>query len=190
MSHHYTKENPPIINRNGISLKLQPATYGKTSPLKGQSFWTGEGSIATADEFFKFIGIDILLTQANRFYRRHAMDVFSDPLNKNEDGTYNWDNILPALAEIESGGFTLVELDEQINELQDEYVTLTQDEKYELNENDQPVYPEDYVRLTEQIKAIVKKIKPLKLKQKEIQAKYQAIAAQRKANKEKAAVKA
>ena len=38
--------------------------------------------------------------------------------------------------------------------------------------------------------AIVKKIKPLKLKQKEIQAKYQAIAAQRKANKEKAAVKA
>ena len=96
----------------------------------------------------------------------------------------DWDSVLESFAEFDTGGATLSDLSKQIEELQDAAAVYMEDPDYEVDENDQPRNPAKYVELTENIKEIMQKIRPLKKQRADIQKKYEAIAAKRKASKE------
>ena len=183
-THHYTKENPPKVIRNEVSLPLTEATMGKTSNTPGAKFWTLEVTPLNQKEALAFIGDTIVNGVLTRFFRRVAVDIFTSPDNKTEDGKMDWDSVLESFAEFDTGGATLSDLSKQIEELQDAAAVYMEDPDYEVDENDQPRNPAKYVELTENIKEIMQKIRPLKKQRADIQKKYEAIAAKRKASKE------
>jgi hypothetical protein len=157
---------------------------GKTSNTPGAKFWTLEVTPLNQKEALSFIGDTIVNGVLTRFFRRVAVDIFTSPDNRAEDGKMDWDSVLESFAEFDTGGATLSDLSKQIEELQDAAAVYMEDPDYEVDENDQPRNPAKYVELTENIKDIMGKIRPLKKQRADIQRKYEAIAAKRKASKE------
>ena len=185
----YTKENPPIVSRNEVSLPLTLTKFGKTSDRKGQEFFTLEIDAANQEDGRKFMGDSTVNTILTRFLRRVGMDIWVEALDATT-GKVDYDEVISAWADFESGAATMGDLQEQIGDLVDQAQTIVMDDKYATDDTTgQPLFPEDYVRLTEQMKAVQKKIKPLKLQYKELETKHLAAAAKRaaaKAEKEKA----
>lgn len=189
MSKH-TKENPPIVSRNQVSIPLSLTQFGKTSDKKGQSFWTMEATAANQESVFKFMGLDTVTTVVSRFLRRVAMDIHSDNTDT-QSGVIDMDGVIADWADFTSGAATMSDLEDQIGELVDQVQTIIVDPDYSTDDNDQPVNPARYIELTEQVKGLSKKISPLKLQLKEIQKKHAAAAAKRaeaKAKKEAASL--
>jgi hypothetical protein len=190
MSHNYTKEQPPVVSRNGVSLPLVPTIFGKTSDFKGQSFWTLEATAKNQDDFRTFIGDDIVNNVLTRFIRRVAIDLFTpskDSENFDEHGHVIWDNIFKGFQSLDTGGATLKELNEQIGELQDEAMAITDKiEEADVYNDDDSIKADKqelYNDLTGKMSELTKKIRPLKKQIKAIQDKYAVIAAKRAASK-------
>ena len=186
-NHTHSKENPPQFLRNGVVTKLSETQFGKTSPYKGQSFWTVVTNPLNLHESIKALGEDIASKVIERFWRAVAIEAFTDPNNKDEHGHLIWDNVLKAFETLDTGGATKKELADQILELQDQADALTEtieeadvyDDKGEVKADKQDQYNE----LTGKINEIIVQIRPLKKQRKAIEAKYAAIAAKRQANK-------
>ncbi len=179
----YTKENPPKVSRNDVSLPLSLTKFGKTSDRKGQEFWTLEIEAANQEDGRKFMGDSTVNTILTRFLRRVGMDIWIEETDKTT-GITDMDAVISAWADFESGAATMGDLQEQISELVDQAQTIVMDDKYETDDTTgQPKFPEDYIRLTEQMKAVQKKIKPLKLQYSELEKKHLAAAAKRAAAK-------
>jgi len=183
MSHNYNKENPPVVSRNGKSLPLALTTFGKTSDFKGQSFWTLEVTAANQDDARAFIGDDIVNPVLTRFMRKVAIDLFTDPDNKDEHGQYIWDNIISGFQSLDTGGATLKELSEERDEIIDLSNALMDSADFEVNEDGTKVNPEKWEEINSQLLENNKKLSRLKRSIKAIQDKYALIAAKRQANK-------
>jgi len=182
-NHNYTKENPPVVTRNGVSLPLVQTTFGKTSDLKGQSFWTLEVTAANQDKARTFIGDDIVNPVLTRFARKVAIDLFTDADNKDEHGHYIWDNILNGFQNLDTGGATLKELSEERDEIIDLSNALMDSPDFEVNDDGTKANPEKWEEINAQLLENNKKLSRLKRSIKAIQDKYAAIAARRMANK-------
>jgi len=179
----YTKENPPVVSRNEVSLPLSLTKFGKTSDRKGQEFWTLEVDASNQENGRKFMGDSTVNTILTRFLRRVGMDIWVEETDKTT-GITDMDGVISAWADFESGAATMGDLQEQIGDLVDQAQTIVMDDKYETDDaTGQPKFPEDYIRLTEQMKAVQKKIKPLKLQYSELEKKHLAAAAKRAAAK-------
>jgi hypothetical protein len=186
-NHVYTKENPPHVTRNEVTLSLSPQKFGKTSPNKGQEFWALEANETNWDKVVNFIGRPIIMATTTRFLRRVGIDIFSDAKNK-VDGVINWDAVLQDWAEFDTGGATLKDLMEEINQLQDQAaeITDTMEEEgvYDDNGDVKADKQERFNELSLELKDLTNKIRPLKKEIKRIQEKYAVIAEKRKATKE------
>jgi hypothetical protein len=187
MSHHYTKENPPVVTRNGVSLPLSLTAFGKTSDFKGQSFWTLEANAANEDQARQFVGPEIYNSVITRYLRKVAIDLFTSPDNKDENGAIIWENILNGFQNLDTGGATLKELSEERDEIIDLSNALMDSPDFEVNEDGTKVNPEKWEEINAQLLENNKKLSRLKRSIKAIQDKYAAIAAKRQANKAVAA---
>lgn len=186
-NHVYTKENPPKVTRNNVTLNLTPEKFGKTSPNKGQEFWALQANETNWDKVVEFVGRPIIMANTTRFLRRVGIDIFSDEKNK-QDGVVQWESILSDWAEFDTGGATLKDLMEEISQLQDQAAEITDtmeeegvyDDNGDVKANKQNRFNE----LSLELKDLTNKIRPLKKEIKRIQDKYAVIAEKRKASKE------
>lgn len=190
-THTYSKEHPPTITKKvgekEVVVALTPTKFGKTSDFKGQDFWTLVPTAATQDTVRAFLGDDWINTQIERSFRRVAMDVFIDKNGvyetKDENGHINWPNVLKALAEYDSGGATLSDLNDQMSELVDTNYALMEDANYERNEDMTFVNPTEGPKIHQTIMENIGKQKKLKVRVAAIEEKYAKIAAKRQASK-------
>lgn len=187
----YSKENPPKLTKKigdkELTVSLIPTKFGKTSDFKGQDFWTLEPTAATQDAVREFLGDDWVNTQIARSFRRVAMDVFIDKNGvyetKDDNGHINWPNVLKALAEYDSGGATLSDLNDQMSELVDVNYSLMEDPNYERNEDNSWTNPTEGPKIHATIMENISKQKKLKVKVAAIEEKYAKIAQKRAASK-------
>ena len=180
---NYTKENPPIVSRNGVSLPLQLTKFGKTSDRKGQEFWMLEATAANQEMVRAFSSDETVNTVLSRFLRRVAQEIHIDNTDK-DTGITDITGVIADWADFTSGAATMSDLEEQIGELVDQVQTIVADPDYALGDNDQPANPTRYLELTESVKALSKKIRPLKLQLADVQKKHAAAAAKRALAKE------
>ena len=208
MTTNYTKENPPKVTRNEVGIVLAPQKFGKTSPNKGQEFWSPEVNSANQSGMLKFIGDNIVNATLTRMLRRVGIEISTAPKNKNEDGSFNWESALEDWASFDTGGATLSDLNEDISLLQDQAAEVTDQMEegsaavgnegevgyipaygpcYDDNGEVIPAMQERFNELSSQLKDLTTKIRPLKKEIKRIQEKYQVIAEKRAATKEEKA---
>ena len=154
------------------------------SPNKGKSFWTPEAEAGKTEEFFQWVGTDVVLNLTVRNLRKVFGEIATDSNNLNTDGSANWELMLKDWSDFTAGVAKLSDLEEQISELQDQISVIVFDEKMAVGDNGQPEFPEDYIRLSEQAKVLNQKIRPLKSQHKAISEKYAARAAARAAKAE------
>lgn len=180
----YTKENPPIVTRNGVSTPLSLETFGKTSDHKGKNFWALVIGAGNQEDGCKFMGDSTVNTILTRFLRRVGMDIHIENTDK-VTGITDFEAVVTDWADFESGAATMGELQDQIGDLVDQAQEIVMNDEYETDDTTgQPKNPARYIELTEQMKSLQMKIKPLKLQYKELETKHLAAAAKRKAAKE------
>jgi hypothetical protein len=190
----YTKENPPLVTRNGITLPLTETVFGKTSNQKGKVFWTLEANSASWQDIQTFIGESILIANTNRSLRKVGADIFTDEKNT-QNGVIQWSEILSDWAEFDTGGSTLKDLNEDRDALTDSTQALIDAEGYQVQVdatgnpicNEQypygiPLDPTEWAKINVQIIENNKRATKIKFEIKRIQGKYEAAAAKRQAS--------
>jgi Xaa-Pro aminopeptidase len=193
--------NLPSITRNGVSFTLSEQVFGKKAPNKGKTFFAPEATPANWDSFVVWAGLDNIINPINRVLRRTFADIFLDEANWDDmqvvkdgenkgeivGGTINMERYLADCADFTAGVAKLSDLQDQIDELQDQLSALAMDPGYILDDNDQPT--ETYVKISEQMRDITKKIRPIKQQKAAIELKYAERAAKRKAKEENSPTK-
>jgi hypothetical protein len=196
MSEHATKQHPtlPVIKRNDVELTFIDEVFGKKSPNAGRKFPCPPINQANWDVVSKWLGIEWLVSVAQRAARKIAADIYLDEANwsnlevvkegkdagKIIGGTFLLENAIRDLEEFTAGVATLGDLADAISQIQDQMSLLVDDEGFAVDDKDAPLNPERYVELTEQMKDLQKKIRPIKQQYAAITAKYKERAEKRK----------
>lgn len=174
----------PVIVRNGVSKTFTPAIFGKKSNTAGAEFYYASVSEATfLTEDVPWIGISDLVDMVDKQMRNIGagifLDHFTDEKGQLVESKLNDSNVVEAykidLAEFTAGVAKLSDIQDQVDSLQDQNSALLD----KAGADD--VSDEDAQAYTQQILANNAKIKPLRIKIKDIQGKYAARAAARKA---------
>jgi hypothetical protein len=193
--HKYSKENPPLVTRNGITLPLSETAFGKTSNQKGKAFYTILGTSTTLADIRKFVGESIELAQWNRFFRRIGADIFTSDKNT-VDGVISWPDILEDWAEFDTGGSTLADLMKDADLLVDSNNALMESDGYQLQVDSNgepligedgrgiPVDPAEWNSIHAQIQSNIARQRKIKLDIAGIRAKYEKRAEKRQASTE------
>lgn len=177
------KLTAPVIVRNNIEKTFTPAIFGKKSKTAGAEFFYASVSEATFDTDVQWIGKGEVVDFLDKALRGIGAGIFLDHFT-NEAGELLADkmgdsNTIEAykldLADFTAGVAKLADIQEQVDRLQDENSALLD----KAGADD--VSEEDAQGYTQQILANNAKIKPLRVKIKDIQSKYAVRAAARKA---------
>ena len=177
------KLTAPVVNRNGIDKTFIAGIFGKKSKTAGAEFFYAPVTESTFDTDVAWIGKGEVVDFLDKAMRGIGAGIFLDHFT-NESGELLADkmgdsNTIEAykldLADFTAGVAKLADIQEQVDRLQDENSALL--DKAGADE----VSEEDAQGFTQQILANNAKIKPLRVKIKDIQAKYAVRAAARKA---------
>lgn len=162
----------PVVERNGVNMTLVEQTFGKKAKLAGQKFFAPETSSARFNDDVTWIGVDWLVSVANKRMRLDFADIYVDNIDKTT-GLLNQEQWALDAADFTSGIAKLSDLEADLDEL----IGLQQG--YALDAN----FGEDSdagKALDVSIKDVASKIKPIRANIAAIKAKYGARAEARK----------
>ena len=193
----FDKDHPPTVTRNGQSVVLGPSLYGKRSDNFGKAFWrpvlnvpsqrtvTIDGTeqvVLTDVGGLLWAGITDVIDTLNSDYRVIFADLQVDATDE-KTGELDVDALVASWQDFTAGVAKLQAIIDQLEELNDAQQALVTDEHFgELDDNSVPTAAA--MAIKEQLEANSKKIKPLKAKKAEIEARYAKAAEKRKAKKE------
>lgn len=175
---------PLKIVRNGLSKELVPMQFGKKSKNAGAWFQAPVMSPATFPDDATWFGQDFIVRTVNKVSRLICADIYIGNVNE-ETGVLNAENYAIELADFTSGIAKLADLEEDKEELEVALSTIVNDPDFAMPDEGETV-SEKTASLVAEAKRLGKLIKPIRVQIAEIEAKYQARAAKRKAAKEAA----
>jgi hypothetical protein len=176
------KTNAPDlkVGRNDTVIELTETVFGKKSPNAGKTFYTPVLKLENWDVAVPWFGKEQVCEVVNRAVRKIFGDIATDENNYNEDGTVNWEAMRTDWADFSAGVAKLSDIQEQIDELVDQQQALAMDDNFGATDDNGSKTPRA-IELEELIRKCAESIRPLRKQKADIEAKYAARAAKRKA---------
>lgn len=186
MSENATETNPALnitIPRNDTEVVTGSSVFGKKSPNAGKSFPCPKWEVEQWDNLVQWLGKDNIVPLANSFVRGVSMEVYVNNVDE-KTGVFDVEGYIEEMQDLSAEKESLGGLEDEIQKLSDKQSNLAaQDEIW--NEVDAAGKPmtDRAVAAVQEMRSISAAISPLKVKKAEIEARYAAAAAKRKANK-------
>lgn len=177
---------PPIVTRNSVEKIMSETVFGKKSPNNGKKFYTPLFVAASIANDILWAGADWCADVLNKESRKVFADIYLDENNINEDGTVNWPAWMRDAEDFTAGVITLSKIREAIDELSDQSAAIVTSPDFgaTIDGTEDGAKTEAAIASESQLKAINFQIKGLRKQQVDIETKYQARAAKKKATQE------
>lgn len=172
-------DNQYTIVRNGASKDLVMTKFSKRSPNAGKEFPTVEMTQSNFDSDVNWIGKDFIVSVTNARMRAIFGAMYTDNIDA-KTGQLNLDAWKAEAEDFTAGATRLGDIEDEIELIVTDQVELTNDDKFsETDENGAPT-PEA-LAVQQKIANLAAKLRPLKAQKKQIEEKWAAVVAKRKA---------